>query len=284
MRRIASWASPRSKRPVSGPTCGSSNGSDPARDAFDTLYADARSEAVIQFLARLALPTDVGAVIRAQVFWLERRPFGYPRSVDTLRSIFATGARWETSSADEIAAVRRALLRMSDSTFVDTMKLVATRDYCAPAILQALARAPSMRARTKKVGFFPSPPDDPRSSSQVRPTPSRTVLAKFGIEVLTAKPRRRTSVRIGAWRSGGREIRLDRAALFERVRSEPVEKLAHGWGLSGRGLSKACQRPQIPVPPRGYWARVQHGQKLRRPRLPELQPGEAGEIVICVPE
>ena len=77
---------------------------------------------------------------------------------------------------------------------------------------------------------------------------------------------------------------MDRAALFERVWFEPVENLARTWGLSGRGLSKACQRLQIPVPPRGFWARVQHGQKLRRPRLPELQPGDAEEIVIRVPE
>ena len=63
-----------------------------------------------------------------------------------------------------------------------------------------------------------------------------------------------------------------------------AETLAKRWGLSGRGLAKACQRLQIPVPPRGFWAKVHSGQRVRRPRLPELEPGEAEEIVIRAPQ
>ena len=37
-----------------------------------------------------------------------------------------------------------------------------------------------------------------------------------------------------------------------------------------------------PVPPRGFWAKAQR-QKPRRPRLPDLLPGEAVEIVIRLP-
>jgi len=66
--------------------------------------------------------------------------------------------------------------------------------------------------------------------------------------------------------------------------SEPVEKLAQEWALSGRGLARACHRLRIPMPPRGFWARAQNGRRMHRPRLPELSPGEAEEIVICVPE
>jgi len=79
-------------------------------------------------------------------------------------------------------------------------------------------------------------------------------------------------------------VRFDRAALFDRVWSDPVEKLAKEWGLSGRGLAKACRRLQIPVPPRGYWARLQHGQKMRRPHLAALPPGEAEMIIIRTPK
>ena len=87
-------------------------------------------------------------------------------------------------------------------------------------------------------------------------------------------------VQIGNRHAQGREIRLDRTALFEKVWSEPIEKLAKALGLSGRELARACHRLKIPVPPHGYWARVQHGQQIRRPRLPA---GEAEEIVINVP-
>jgi hypothetical protein len=37
--------------------------------------------------------------------------------------------------------------------------------------------------------------------------------------------------------------------------------------LSDVGLGKACRRPDIPVPSRGYWARTAAGQKLPRPPL-----------------
>jgi hypothetical protein len=65
-------------------------------------------------------------------------------------------------------------------------------------------------------------------------------------------PRLPYLVQIVNSRSTGREIRLNRESLFERVWSEPVEKLAAGWGLSGGGLAKACHRLKIPVPPRGF--------------------------------
>lgn len=41
-----------------------------------------------------------------------------------------------------------------------------------------------------------------------------------------------------------------------------------------------CRRLQVPVPPRGYWARVAAGQRLSRPPLPSLPPGQAEESLI----
>ena len=183
--------------------------------------------------------------------------------------------------------MRRSLRKMSDSTFVDVMKIFAIGDYCSPVILHALGRTPAIRERMKKVGFIPAPAEDSRSVYQQRPTRSREVLAKFKVEVRKnhkGRPPLARFVQIGTRQQNGREIKLDRAALFELIWSEPVETLAKRWGLSGRGLAKACQRLQIPVPPRGFWAKVQSGQRMRRPRLPELQPGDAEEIVIRAPQ
>lgn len=89
--------------------------------------------------------------------------------------------------------------------------------------------------------------------------------------------------RIGNWRSGAIEVHLDRQKLFERVWTVPVETLATEWGLSGRGLAKACKRLRIPVPPRGYWARVAAGQRPSRPRLPVLPAGQAEEVIVYAP-
>jgi ankyrin repeat protein len=260
-------------------------GPDPSRDDFEDLYRVAGSRSAIELLARCVLPKDIGAVIRSQMYWITP-PFGRPRSLDTLRSLFEAGGRWETASAENVADVRRGLLKMPDDMFADAMKLLAAKNYCSPAILQDLGRTPTMRARMRKVGFFPSPPNERQSicQYQFRPTRAREVLSKFGIEIPKLKPQLPRRVEIGAWGRDGHEIRLDRGGLFDRVWAEPVEKLAKEWGLSGRGLAKACQRLKIPVPPRGFWARVQNGQQVRRPRLPKLAPGEAEEIMIRVPE
>ncbi len=135
-------------------------GPDPSRDDFDELYSTAGSGAVIEVLAHLTLPRDVGAVIHRQVSWLTLS-FGQPSSLDALQHLFQAGTRWETSSAEQIADVRRSLLRMPDHMFVDVLKLLATDSYCSPPLLQELGRTPTMRARMRKE-FIPSTADKSR--------------------------------------------------------------------------------------------------------------------------
>jgi len=53
------------------------------------------------------------------------------------------------------------------------------------------------------------------------------------------------------------------------VWSEPLIVLATQFGLSDVGLKKLCKRRGVPTPPRGYWAKVNAGQQLDRPSLPE---------------
>ena len=78
-------------------------------------------------------------------------------------------------------------------------------------------------------------------------------------------------------------IALTREKLYEQVWSEPIVHVARRLGLSGRGLGKLCARYEIPVPPRGWWAKKQHGHAVRRIPLPPsddigtdivFQPGE----------
>ena len=68
-------------------------------------------------------------------------------------------------------------------------------------------------------------------------------------------------------------VTVTRKELYERVWEEPVDTLAREYGLSNVGLGKACRRHDIPVPPRGYWARKAAGQKPRRPPLPPAKDG-----------
>jgi hypothetical protein len=75
-------------------------------------------------------------------------------------------------------------------------------------------------------------------------------------------------------------LSIDRAQLYEQVWSEAIHKLCKQYSLSDRGLGKLCARHNVPVPPRGYWARVAHGQRPKRPPLPTLKPGQANTIRI----
>ena len=65
-------------------------------------------------------------------------------------------------------------------------------------------------------------------------------------------------------------ITLTREELYERVWTEPMAVFAPKLGLSDVGLKKTCARLKIPSPPRGYWARLAAGQKIRRTSLPKL--------------
>ncbi len=61
---------------------------------------------------------------------------------------------------------------------------------------------------------------------------------------------------------------MKRAELYELVWSKPMTKLGVELGISDVGLAKACRRHAIPVPPRGYWAKLQAGKDTTRIALP----------------
>lgn len=62
-----------------------------------------------------------------------------------------------------------------------------------------------------------------------------------------------------------------RQELYDLIWSKPVQKLAEEFGISDRGLAKICTRHRVPSPPRGYWARLAAGQKIRQPALPKVK-------------
>lgn len=256
---------------------------DPVLDDFDALYLSAPNEAIIEVLARFALPKDPSRVVvrhlqRLGWSWRQSRP------IATVRALFELGVQWRASPADEIAEVRQSLLKANDWTFKEVLKLLAQDDHCSSEVLTELARTPSIRKKMKRLRFIPESWPDRSEFDRSSPSRGREILARFGIEM--RKERTKTArrlpprVRIGPRRGDGTDLRLDRAALFDRVWSTPVSALAEEWGLSDRGLAKACRRLQIPVPPRGYWAKKAAGKRVRRPKLPELPAGQAEEIVI----
>ncbi len=66
--------------------------------------------------------------------------------------------------------------------------------------------------------------------------------------------------------------RYDRVKLYEEVWKEPVSVVAKRYGVSDTALAKVCRRLDIPLPPRGYWAKVHAGIPVSIPALPEYKP------------
>jgi len=66
-------------------------------------------------------------------------------------------------------------------------------------------------------------------------------------------------------------LTLSREDLYELAWSKPILELSKDFGISDVALAKRCRRLGIPLPGRGYWARVDAGQKPYRPKLPERE-------------
>jgi len=78
-------------------------------------------------------------------------------------------------------------------------------------------------------------------------------------------------------------ITLSREDLYELAWSKPVSQLAADFGISDVALAKRCRRLGIPLPGRGYWARLDAGQTPYRPKLPKREPqwGDDGALTLA---
>lgn len=71
-----------------------------------------------------------------------------------------------------------------------------------------------------------------------------------------------------------------RQQLYELVWAGPITTLAKSLVISDVGLAKACRRGDIPLPPRGYWARLNAGQHVVRTPLPQRAPGASDRVAV----
>ncbi|MGE4274173.1 MAG: hypothetical protein AB7E31_15135 [Desulfitobacterium sp.] len=60
----------------------------------------------------------------------------------------------------------------------------------------------------------------------------------------------------------------NREKLYEEVWAKPVVQVAVQYGVSDVAIHKICKSLNVPVPPRGYWARIRAGEKIKKPPLP----------------
>lgn len=66
-----------------------------------------------------------------------------------------------------------------------------------------------------------------------------------------------------------KKTNFERQKLFDEVWATPVKTVAKKHGLSDVGLRKICIALDIPMPPRGYWAKLAAGKTVPKPPLHE---------------
>lgn len=67
---------------------------------------------------------------------------------------------------------------------------------------------------------------------------------------------------------------ITRESLYEEVWAEPVTRVAPRYGISGVALGKICRKHKIPLPPRGYWAKINAGHSPKKIPLPTAKEFE----------
>lgn len=75
-------------------------------------------------------------------------------------------------------------------------------------------------------------------------------------------------------------VRMLREELFLKVWEKPVLKVARDLGISDVALHKTCRKHNIPVPPRGHWAKVAAGKRVVQP--PTLHPNSAANEFVQI--
>jgi len=66
---------------------------------------------------------------------------------------------------------------------------------------------------------------------------------------------------------------INRADLYALIWEKPATKIAAEFGISGSMLARICTELNVPRPKVGYWTKIAHGMKPRRPKLPKLKEG-----------
>jgi ankyrin repeat protein len=215
---------------------------DAAHDDFDDLYRYAKYESIIAFLATIQPPKDLTSILSWHLRWLgDRFPWAEHRGTGTTEALLSCGVRWEETNPERLTEIRRSLLKVGDYELRTILSRLRRPEICAPETYQELIRTIRMQERVLALGLVKKP--------------------------VSERERR------------GEELarlmrRYDRAALYEQVWSHPVRDVATAYGISGVRLGKVCRMLQVPVPPRGYWARVRSGERMRKPLLPKRNEGE----------
>lgn len=225
---------------------------DPTRDDFDSLYRYANSAYIVGYLATMQPPKNLTSILYyhlhsiyiAKACSLPR----WSRGIGTLQAVLDCKLPWQETDRSQLADIRRLILLLDDYDVTAVMSRMKRPEICAPDTYAELIRTPTMQARLLALRLWKKP--------------------------ITEKERKVKELQ-------RLMERYDRALLYEQVWSKPARDVAKLYGFSGVMLGKLCRKLEVPVPPRGSWARIQNGYSVRKPPLPKLKmpPPKADRFV-----
>lgn len=67
---------------------------------------------------------------------------------------------------------------------------------------------------------------------------------------------------------------VSREALYDEVWRQPMLRVAERYGVSSSFMARVCTSMNVPRPPRGHWAKLEHGKPSPQVPLPDARPGD----------
>jgi hypothetical protein len=83
---------------------------------------------------------------------------------------------------------------------------------------------------------------------------------------------------ISVYMSQQNAMKILRSELYDLVWSQPRTALAKRFAISDVALAKRCVKADIPMPPRGYWAKLESKKFVAQAALPLRLPGASDVI------
>lgn len=164
--------------------------------------------------------------------------YGVCRTFDTIEILVEAGAQWKPDERYSILRFRRMLLKMEPKLVIDLFKVLKTHGACSEETVRNFLDTPKMRQHLEEKEWH---------------------LQRLGLKC----PSSRSSTPYGLL------ARFNREKLYQEVWSQPMWKLAPQYRISDVAFAKTCRKLQVPLPGRGYWAKLAAGKRVKgRPPLP----------------
>lgn len=250
-------------------------GFSPANEEVPQYYTNYLPLESLRFLAKLAPPADWAPIIAWRFHFM--RGFRDSRAhLWELRPYLELGVRLSKPNAEFREGLSKILKHLDDYDRHWLLRWLSNLNNCSPEFLADLLTRPVVKRAFQNERLPKSTLLGLAALQDQQPT-----AAAFAAKNLVkAKAMRRSRM---TYQAPNRRYACSRRELADAVWERPVERVATTLGMSGPALKKHLRAWHIPSPPRGYWARLQAGQRPDRPRLPSLPPGGIELIYLACP-